>query len=542
MSKQASAPDTWAARLAEYEAESTRLDLVEGYTAPHALRLAAVADKLAVAFGFSERGRRDLRIAALLHDIGESQLDLPFLTASRPLTFGERQMLWRHPVVGERVMYDRNLPEAIGLLVRWHHENWDGSGYPDGLRGEQIPLAARLLRLADVWCALTQDRPFRSAYQETEALAHLRAMAGTALDPTVTACWLADPTTDHNPSGSGVVGISGLMPWTVSQSPLHQAPLLGFEVAALQKEPFHSIALPFGGDGSLGWRLKLLGKQVLTNDPRQAETCRAIATVENNGYVLTASQVDAWLGAARDAAQDDATPINPALTRWLPLPHVRWLAGLRQAVLQTPDRIIQALGMSLGLYLGDYWLGFDASVRHLCQSLEEAAIEALPRLNRAVDNRLDNQATCLPAHVFAVQTAADVVYLRLPPLAPYDHVTGHRDGWREIWVSHHPDALGSLTRAHAGRFGGYLTSRREYRAALRSLLRRLPHFPRWLIGFAHEAEPPRDLLEEISAFRPITEVATKAAGECGTLLNQSIVFCKPVLKPESSAVLRQRGR
>lgn len=528
MSRQAAPPDTWAARLAEYEAESSQLDLIEGYTAPHARRLAAVADRLAVAFGFSERGRRDLRVAALLHDVGESQLDLPFLTAPRPLTFEERQALWRHPVIGERVIHDRNLPEAIALLIRWHHENWDGSGYPDGLRGEQIPLAARLLRLADVWCALAQDRPFRSAYRETEALAHLRALAGTVLDPTVTACWLSVITTEQPLPDNENVDVDGPTPWTVSQSLSHQPSLLGFEVAALQKEPFHSIALPFGGDGSLGWRLKLLGKQVMTNDPRQAETCRAIATVENNGYALTASQVDTWLGAARDAVQSDALPVNPALLRWLPLPQARWLTGLRHAILETPDRITQALGMSLGLYLGDYWLGFDASVRHLCQTLEEAAVEALPRINCAVDNRLVNQATCLPAHTFVVQAVADLVYVRLPALAPYNHVMQHQDGWREIWVSNHPNALDQLTVTHAGRFGGYLTSRREYRAALRSLLRRLAHFPRWAIGFVHEAEPPRHLLEDISALRPIREVVTKSASECGTVLNQSIVFCKPV--------------
>ncbi|MGQ9896210.1 MAG: HD-GYP domain-containing protein [Acidobacteriota bacterium] len=534
MSKQASAGDTWAARLAEYEAESVRLDLAEGYTTPHARRLAAVADKLAVAFGFSERGRRDLRIAALLHDIGESRLDLPFLAASHRLTLGEWQALWRHPVVGERAIYERHLPEAIGLLIRWHHENWDGSGYPDGLRGEQIPLAARLLRLADVWCALTQDRPFRSAYQETEAIAHLRTLAGTALDPTVTAYWLADPTVNDSAACSEPLDILGLTPWTVSQTTVHQAPLLGFEVAALQKEPFHSIALPFGDDGSLGWRLKLLGKQVVTNDPRQAETYRAIAVVENNGYILTASQVDTWLSAAHDAAQNDATPITPALTQWLPLPQVRWLAGLRQAILQTPERITRALGMSLGLYLGDYWLGFDIAARHLCQTLEEAAIEALPRLNRAVDNRLGNQATCLPAHVFVLQTVADAVYLRLPPPAPYDHTLRHRDGWRETWVSNHPGALTQLALTHNGCFGGYLTSRREYRAALRFLLRRLPHFPRWIISFTHESEPPRDLLEEISTFRAITEVVTKSAGECSSLRNQSIVFCKPVWERQTS--------
>ncbi|OYT72182.1 MAG: hypothetical protein CFK52_05885 [Chloracidobacterium sp. CP2_5A] len=526
MSKSAASPDAWAARLAECEREAARLDAIEGYAGPHATRLAQVADELASALGFSERGRRDLRAAALLHDAGEGRLDLPFLTAPRTLTFAERCALWAHPVAGERVAYERGLPEAIGLLIRWHHENWDGSGYPDGLRGEQIPLAARILRVADTWCALTQERPYRRAYRADEALKRLRADAGFALDPAVTGLWLAraaDAPADESPPS--------VETWTVSRLPFHQAPLLGFEVAALQDAPFQSIALPFGGDGALGWRLKLLGKQVFSNDPRQAETCLAIAAVENNGYILTATLADAWLSAARDAAENPDYPFNPALRRWFPPTQARWLAGFRQAVVQESNRIVQALGMSLGLCLGDYWLAFDPSSADLRQTLEGAAIQALARVNRAVDNQQLNQATCLPAQTFAVQTAADLAYVRLPPFAPYDHLAHHRDGWRERWVSDLPQALTRLTQAHAGSFGGQLASRREYRAALRALLRRLPHFPQWAIGFSHEDAPPDDLLLEISGFRPIVKVLTKPARECGALYNQSIAFCQAT--PES---------
>ncbi|MFQ3638840.1 MAG: HD domain-containing phosphohydrolase, partial [Chloracidobacterium sp.] len=399
---------------------------------------------------------------------------------------------------------------------------WDGSGYPDGLRGEQIPLAARILRTVDTWCALTQARPFRPALNPSDALDRLRSLVGTTLDPVVASRWLTRVLGNPEPA-------SKVSPWTVSHSTVHQPPLIGFELAALQTIPFQTIALPFGGDGLLGWHLKLLGKQVFTNDARQAETCLAIGSVENNGYVLTASQLDAWLSRARDAEDNPDFPYNPALGRWFPPAQARWLAGFRRAVIADPNRIIQALGMSLGLYLGDYWLAFDPASTDRRSTLEEVAIEGLSKVNRAVDNQLANQATCLPAQAFAVQTSADVVYVRLPPLAAYHHATNHRDGWRETWVSDLPDALAQLTQKHTGRLGGQLGSRREYRAALRSLLRRLPHIPQWAIGISHDGQGlglPDDLLTEIIGFRPIAKILTKPVSACGTLLNQSIVFCQ----------------
>jgi hypothetical protein len=175
------------------ETEAALTDAFEQYRRPHAARIAEVAVELAAAFGFDESARLEIRQAALLHDIGERQLNLHFLKLERPLTFLERQELWRHPVVGEQFAVQNGYSTAVSLLIRWHHENWDGFGYPDGLRGEAIPLAARILRVADVWCALTADRPFRAAHSAVEAAEMLKKLAGFELDPQVTARLLAHP-------------------------------------------------------------------------------------------------------------------------------------------------------------------------------------------------------------------------------------------------------------------------------------------------------------------------------------------------------------
>lgn len=175
------------------EAEATLTDGFEQYHRPHAARIAEVAVELAAAFGFDESARLEIRQAALLHDVGERQLNLHFLKLDRALTFLERQELWRHPVVGEQFAVQNGYSVAVSLLIRWHHENWDGFGYPDGLCGEAIPLAARILRVADVWCALTADRPFRPGHRAVEAAEMLQRMAGFELDPRVTARLLAHP-------------------------------------------------------------------------------------------------------------------------------------------------------------------------------------------------------------------------------------------------------------------------------------------------------------------------------------------------------------
>jgi len=109
------------------------------------------------------------------------------------LRFQDRLDLWRHSIIGEQEMAKREASRYAQLLVRWHHEWWNGSGYPDALRQDEIPLAARILRLADSYAALTDARPFRSALTESEAREQIVAGAAIEFDPAVVTAFLALP-------------------------------------------------------------------------------------------------------------------------------------------------------------------------------------------------------------------------------------------------------------------------------------------------------------------------------------------------------------
>lgn len=160
-------------------------DEFEGYAHPHAERIAALADALAKLFHLGRADRASLRLAALAHDFGEAAMKRDYIQRHGPLNEEERLDLARHPVIGEQEAARSGADRAAQLLVRWHQEWWNGCGYPDALRGEQIPLGARLLRVADAYCALTDDRPFRRAFTEEEARVHLTQWAGLEFDPRV---------------------------------------------------------------------------------------------------------------------------------------------------------------------------------------------------------------------------------------------------------------------------------------------------------------------------------------------------------------------
>ena len=160
-------------------------DTFEGYANPHASRMAAIADQLGKAFNLGPRDRFSLRIAALAHDLGEAKMGREYIQRDGPLAEDERIDLARHPIFGEREAADAGADRGAQLLVRWHHEWWNGEGYPDGLRFEQIPLGARILRVADAYTALTDARPFRAALSEKRARAHLLEWIGLEFDPAV---------------------------------------------------------------------------------------------------------------------------------------------------------------------------------------------------------------------------------------------------------------------------------------------------------------------------------------------------------------------
>jgi HD-GYP domain-containing protein (c-di-GMP phosphodiesterase class II) len=160
-------------------------DRFEGYAHPHAARVAAIADELAARFGLGRDDRANLHVAALAHDLGEAAMGRDYIKRDGPLSDEERLDLARHPVIGEQEAARAGAERGAQLLVRWHHEWWNGTGYPDALRGEQIPLPARILRAADSYAALTDDRPFRRALTEEAARKHLAEWAGLEFDPRV---------------------------------------------------------------------------------------------------------------------------------------------------------------------------------------------------------------------------------------------------------------------------------------------------------------------------------------------------------------------
>ena len=174
-----------------FKSLSARADEFEEYANPHATRIAAIADQLAKSFHLGARDRFSLRIAALAHDLGEVAMDRDYIRRSGALSDDERIDLARHPLLSEREAADSGADRGAQLLVRWHHEWWNGSGYPDGLRFEQIPLGARILRVADSYASLTDARPFRKAYSEKQAREHLLEWAGLEFDPRVVKSLLA---------------------------------------------------------------------------------------------------------------------------------------------------------------------------------------------------------------------------------------------------------------------------------------------------------------------------------------------------------------
>jgi len=164
---------------------STQMDEFEGYARPHGARIAAICDALASHFSLASDDRLFLMQAAYLHDIGEVVMEREYIPANHILGADERLDMQRHPVIGEQEIAKFGLPRGVQLLVRWHHEWWNGMGYPDGLEGEQIPLAARILRVGDTFAALTGTRPFRGALSQDEARKYVTEWAGIEFDPRV---------------------------------------------------------------------------------------------------------------------------------------------------------------------------------------------------------------------------------------------------------------------------------------------------------------------------------------------------------------------
>jgi HD-GYP domain-containing protein (c-di-GMP phosphodiesterase class II) len=129
-------------------------------------------------------------MGAFLHDVGKTSVPIEVLNKPGKLTEEEFEQMKRHTVIGDAIISETPFPWDIRPIVRNHHEKWDGTGYPDQLKGEEIPLTARILCVADVYDALTSARSYRRALSHEEAVEIMRKESGTTLDPTLFAVFL----------------------------------------------------------------------------------------------------------------------------------------------------------------------------------------------------------------------------------------------------------------------------------------------------------------------------------------------------------------
>ena len=167
------------------EGWSHALDLRDKETEGHTLRVTELTMKLGRQFLLSEEDLVHVRRGALLHDIGKMGVPDGILLKPGPLTDEEWTIMRMHPTFAYEMLSPIRYLHAAMDIPYCHHEKWDGTGYPRGLRGEQIPLAARIFAVVDVWDALTSDRPYRAAWPKEKALEHIRSGAGTHFDPQV---------------------------------------------------------------------------------------------------------------------------------------------------------------------------------------------------------------------------------------------------------------------------------------------------------------------------------------------------------------------
>jgi putative nucleotidyltransferase with HDIG domain len=169
------------------------LGIKDPYTREHARRVAIYARRLSERIGLNATSVENIRIGALLHDIGKIGLSSEILANTHNQLSGDMlAQVHLHPLMGAALLNEFNLPVPVIDMVQYHHEKMDGSGYPFGLKSNQIPLGAKIIRVADCFDAITTDRPYQQRKSWIEALAILRQISGTDLSPVLVKAFIAD--------------------------------------------------------------------------------------------------------------------------------------------------------------------------------------------------------------------------------------------------------------------------------------------------------------------------------------------------------------
>jgi len=262
-------------QLATIEALALAIEAKAGCTPEHIRSIQQYAALLAEGAGLSDRDVQGVRTAALLHDIGNMAVPEHILSKPDKLTPEEFERVKIHPRVGADILSNVSFGAPVGELVLCHHERWDGLGYPAGLRGEEIPIGARILAIADCYSTLQADRPYRPARTQAEAIAVLREYAGTAFDPK-----LADMLIAHiEASSEATVPVVAESGWTQDE-PLALQDIAG---AHREEQTLYEIAQALGSSLGVAEAMALIQDKVNRLVP--FTTCALFLGDDEQGYV-----------------------------------------------------------------------------------------------------------------------------------------------------------------------------------------------------------------------------------------------------------------
>jgi HD-GYP domain-containing protein (c-di-GMP phosphodiesterase class II) len=170
---------------AAVQALAAAIETRDNHASGHLEQVVRLSTSVAMLLGLTADAVERVGHGALLHDVGKLAIPHEILHKDGALDDAEWRVMAEHPVIGEGIL--RRIPQlaALAPIVRHEHEHWDGSGYPDGLAGQQIPIGSRIILACDAYAAMTTERPYRRALWKADAVAELRARAGTQFDPAV---------------------------------------------------------------------------------------------------------------------------------------------------------------------------------------------------------------------------------------------------------------------------------------------------------------------------------------------------------------------
>lgn len=188
---------------ATLEGWALALELRENETEKHTQRVKEITTALISEFDFSDEEIVHIQRGALLHDIGKMGIPDAILLKPGPLNEAEWQIMRQHPTFAVQMLSKIEFLQPALVIPYCHHERWDGSGYPRGLKGTDIPLEARLFALVDVWDALSSDRVYRKAWEPDRVIAYLKENAGSEFDPELTELFLLKLANNELPVNHG---------------------------------------------------------------------------------------------------------------------------------------------------------------------------------------------------------------------------------------------------------------------------------------------------------------------------------------------------